>query len=531
MVGGFDSMAMTGGFLSGINQQISNNRNEQTKQDDYASQLAAKSTQAAKDADAQDQRDAQKLNDQSEALGRLANGGADPTPGHIMAAHTYLRATGADLSKVAPDELDDITEKLKPVAANINAKLQAKQNAKFGIDPVNGSTLDQRTQAALQPAVPNADPASSVALDASSLQNPDASGLPATTINDSTRTNVMANSHAGQGMFPANTNSNYNEDFMTQLSQENPTRANMAKQAVMGTLDPKVVGTRAFFDNKGHPTQLYKDAIQYDPNFNTESLVARQQLVKEYVDKTTPSSMGARIQSLNQLSLHMKELTDSAVILNNHDNILGQTGSAIANSAESHYNDPRLGNFNTVKSACADEVSKLFRAGVISDAEKKSWDDNLKSSATPAALVGTPDKPGAIMTMARLVRDSADTINDKWNTQFNQNVDWMTPRSRDALQYTLSGGKSLQELQQHGNTPANAPQVPNAGSAPQGQPPQQNGQQPQPQQGGSAQPQQNQPKQQDLDAAKPGTTMIINGVPMRKKAPAAPAQGQQQAAQ
>lgn len=527
MSGGFDGAAMTGGLLSGINQQMANNRNEQAKQDDYASQLAAQSTQKAKDLDAQDQRDAQKLSDQSEALARLSNNGEDPTSGHIIAAHTYLQATGADLSKIPPDELEDTKDKISSSAANINAKAEARRNAKYGINPINGTTLDQRTQAALSPAQPSV----SMAVNASALQPP---GQTATSINDANRTNVMANSHPTQGMFPPNTNSNYDEDFMTRLKAENPTRANMAQQAVMGTLDPKIVGSRAFFDNRGKPTQLYKDAIQYDPNFNTEDLVARQQLVKEYIDKTTPSSMGARIQSLNQLSLHMKELTDAATALNNSNGPLGQTGSAIANSVESHYNDPRLGNFNTIKSACADEVSRLFRAGVISDSEKKSWDDNLSSSATPAALVGTPDKPGAIMTMAGLVRDSASTVNDKWNTQFNQNVDWMTPRSRGALEYTLNGGKTVQQMQQQGNTPPT--QQPQQAVMQQGQP--QQGQQPddapqgQPQsgQGNAKPPEVRQPTPQELHQAgvdpSSGTYMMINGQLMRKKPPEVPMAGQ-----
>lgn len=499
---GIDPTAFTGGLLTGINQQMSNNRNEQAKQDDYASQLAAKSTQAAKDQETSDRRDAAKQQQQTEAFARLLNNGEDPTPGHITAAHAYLTATGADLSKISedPDTFSTIQEKLRPMAATINAKLQNRYNDNNNISPITGKNYATDTQNALGT---TSIPTSGIApVNSSDLQPNPAAQQTA----DAARNNVYQGSTTHQGMYPPLTSSNYNEDFISELSKSDPTRAIMAKQAVLGTLP--TTSPRLLVNNKGQPTQLLKDAMQYDPNFNAEALQTRQQLSKDYVSGKGPNAASTRINSLNQLALHMKELADAGTALDNNDYL--QPAAGVANYIQSKTNDPRLNNFNTIKSAASDEISRLFRAGIISDKEKESWDTNVNSSASPSALLGTPDKPGAIMTMAKLSRDSADTINDKWNTTFNQNVDWMTPRSRKALDYVLNGGNNSK---QQGTDNAQQNSV---------QSQQPNGQSQQ-------QPQIRQPTPEELHKAgvdpSSGTFAVINGTLMRKKPPQTPQQG------
>lgn len=501
MSGGFDRMAFSGGLLSSLNQQIDNNRNRQATQEDYAAKLAAQNTAEAQKQDMEDKRQANLLNQQTEEFARMLNNGNDPTPGHITAAHMYLKGTGADIAKMDSDTLEAVQNKLRVTAGTINAKLEGRVQNKVGISPVTGQPIDDQTVGGLgaTPAVT----AAGVTPDTRVSQT-DLAGVPQAQ-KDAARTNVHQGANALQGMYPPLTSSNYNEDFIRELASYDPARAAMAKQAVLGTLPTG--SARMLIDKNGKPTQLAKDALQYDPNLNLSDIARRQDLVKDYLVGKGPTSTSVRINAMNQLALHMKELADAGTALNNG---AWQTGSAIVNSAQSAFNDPRRGNFDTIRSAAADEVSRLFRAGVISDKEKESWDENIKSSQSIKGLLGTPEHPGTLVTMSKLIRDSADTVNDKWNGTMNQNVDWMTPRSRQALEYVLNGGK--QEGQD--NTPAAAPNAAQPSGQQQSTPAQQGENQP------SAPPQVHVTSQKDIDNAPVGATIVVNGKVMGvKKAP------------
>jgi len=501
MAGGFSTSGFTGGLLGGINNQIADQKTREENLQDYSAKLAADNTAKAQAQDAQDKRDADAQTQQTEEFARLINNGNDPTPGHIAAAHAWLVGTGADTSKMSPDYLDNVRMKLQPMAATINAKLQASSNQKQGIDPTTGSPYAQQTQQALgAPVVAPQTGNSSMQVPASQLQDQSGIAIPATpvdqTATDLARTNVHQGQTPMQGMYPANANQNYNEDFLKQLSTVDPARANMAKQVVMGTMGVKI-STRMLFDNKGNPTQLAKDAIQYDPDLNLKDVEERQKLTDDYMNGKGPTSTSVRINSLNQLSLHMAELVKQARTLNNTNSTA--LNSVIADTpfvGETARSDPRYNTFDTIKNAASDEISRLFRAGVISNEEKESWDKNISHNTSIQGLVGTPDKPGSILAMANLVNDSANGINDKWNTTFNQNVDWMNPRSRAALDYVRGGGQdqtSQGTSQQQPNVANNQPQQ-------QGTPPV------------------HVTSQQDIDNAAPGSTLIVNGKQFTKKA-------------
>ena len=117
------------------------------------------------------------------------------------------------------------------------------------------------------------------------------------------------------------------------------------------------------------------------------------------------------VTSMNTLIGHLGTMSDMADKLNNNDY---PAANAVINRIKQEMGDPTIVNFNTAKSAVAEETMRVFRQVGASDAEAKRWGDLLSSSGSPAQLSGN------ISTVGKLLESRINAIADQFERTVNQ---------------------------------------------------------------------------------------------------------------
>ncbi len=112
-----------------------------------------------------------------------------------------------------------------------------------------------------------------------------------------------------------------------------------------------------------------------------------------------------RIASLNQLADHLGVLTDAANALSNSDL---KRVNVFVNWARDQFGDPTITDYQTASTAVAEEVGRLMRGGVGSDAQVKAWEKNFGQNAS------LDQQLSAIKTTARIVKGALGGIRRGW---------------------------------------------------------------------------------------------------------------------
>jgi hypothetical protein len=154
-----------------------------------------------------------------------------------------------------------------------------------------------------------------------------------------------------------------------------PQQAGIVKAMVEGRQAPP----SSFALSKPYWQNMIAAAQQYDPTFDQIQWSGRVAGVKDF----SAGKSSEMVRSANQTLQHVNALLDSADALHNGNypsmNWVGNKFNEATGGGEP-------GAFKTNAHAVADEMSKVFKGGNLSDSEIRAWEENLSPNMSPAQL-------------------------------------------------------------------------------------------------------------------------------------------------
>lgn len=166
--------------------------------------------------------------------------------------------------------------------------------------------------------------------------------------------------------------------------------------------------------------QLMEMTSQYDPSFKAEDYATRVATRKDF----TSGKSAQNITSFNTVLQHLGKLKADADALNNHD---FTPLNAAGNTVEPFFGDPRVGNFNTDKTAVTSELVRAFRGTGGAEQDIKDWASSFDPNGSPAQI------NGAIQRGVQLLKGRMEALADQYQRGMGRARDPMTFLSPEAM--------------------------------------------------------------------------------------------------
>lgn len=162
---------------------------------------------------------------------------------------------------------------------------------------------------------------------------------------------------------------------------------------------------------------------EYDPNWDQTVWRARNNMAADLATGNT----GKLVLATNQLLPHLKTASDKAEALNNAGY---PAANSIANWWLTNTGDPRVKEFDTVRTVAATDAARLLRGtGAMSIEEIRGWEERLKNSGSPAQLQGVLSMLGDDLIGARV-----SSIQHQYQTVMHKPApDFVSPDAKAAL--------------------------------------------------------------------------------------------------
>jgi len=159
------------------------------------------------------------------------------------------------------------------------------------------------------------------------------------------------------------------KDYLATLPKE---QANTVQLMVEGKIPPPT----SFAMSKPYWQNMISAAKNYDPTFDATAWAGRVAGTRDF----SAGKSAEMVRSANQTLHHVGALLDSMDNLKNGQYpILNSIGNTVAEARGSG----AQGAFRTNAHAVAEELSKVFKGNNLSDAEIKSWEQNLHENMSP----------------------------------------------------------------------------------------------------------------------------------------------------
>jgi hypothetical protein len=163
------------------------------------------------------------------------------------------------------------------------------------------------------------------------------------------------------------------------------------------------------------------NVAKYDPSFDAVNYNARSKTRADF----TSGKAAQQVNAINTVIGHLSGLSDAAEALNNSDI---PAFNSIANSISKATGSPKVTNFDTIKKAVSDEVTRVWRQSGGSEADIQAAQKNLDASGSPAQL------RGAIATYADLLESKLGSLNEQYRQGMGTDkIDMITPGAQKAL--------------------------------------------------------------------------------------------------
>jgi hypothetical protein len=159
-------------------------------------------------------------------------------------------------------------------------------------------------------------------------------------------------------------------------------------------------------------------ATQADPTFDGVNFQARQKTRNDF----TSGKAADNIRALNTVVGHLDELDRSIDGLGNYEGFLGShLNNALAQSIAGASNtDQRVKNFETAKTAVANELTRVFRGTGGAEADIQAWQKQLDAASGPTAL------HSVVKRMANLINSRVGALGDQYNAGMGTTHDPLT---------------------------------------------------------------------------------------------------------
>lgn len=167
---------------------------------------------------------------------------------------------------------------------------------------------------------------------------------------------------------------------------------------------------------------LLQAVAKYDPSFDAVNYNNRAKTRASF----TSGKEAGQVNAINTVIGHLDNLSDAADALHNGNiQLFNRLGNAVSKATGS----PKVTNFDTIKKAVSDEVTRVWRQAGGSEADVKAAQANLDSAGSPAQL------HEAIATYGHLLESKLEALNDQYRQGMGTDkVDMVTPKSQATLQ-------------------------------------------------------------------------------------------------
>jgi hypothetical protein len=216
-----------------------------------------------------------------------------------------------------------------------------------------------------------------------------------------------------------------NEDFLKTLQ---PAIASQVKALAEGRMQfPSGFALRSPYWQG-----LLQAVAKYDPTFDAINYNARAKTRSDF----TSGKSAQQVNAINTVIGHLDSLSQATDALKNGNvRLFNQIGNVIARAT----GNPNITNFNTVKKAVSDEVTRVWRQSGGAEADIKAAQDNLDAANSPAQL------HQAIATYGELLESKLGALQNQYQQGMGINdVQMVTPASRATLnRLETIAGRSL----------------------------------------------------------------------------------------
>lgn len=169
---------------------------------------------------------------------------------------------------------------------------------------------------------------------------------------------------------------------------------------VKAVLEGRMAPPTSFAASKPYWQSILRRAAEVEPNFDLTTWQARQQGVKNFTSGKDAESVRAIDQTLH----HMAALVGSAKEL---PGTSYQAANKVINFYRTQTGSDAEGNFLLNAHAVAEEMSKVYKGGNLSDAEIRSWEKSLHPNMSP------DQQRGAIRKLNELLQGGLHALEEK----------------------------------------------------------------------------------------------------------------------
>jgi len=175
---------------------------------------------------------------------------------------------------------------------------------------------------------------------------------------------------------------------------------------------------------------MLQAVAKYDPSFDAVNYNARAKTRSDF----TSGKSAQQVNAINTVIGHLSTLREAADALNNSDFPMF---NRLANTVSQATGSPKVTNFNTVKKAVADEVTRVWRQAGGSVEDIKQAQANLDAAGSPAQL------HEAIATYGQLLESKLASFNEQYRQGMGSDkVDILTPESKRSLDKILGASST-----------------------------------------------------------------------------------------
>lgn len=252
-------------------------------------------------------------------------------------------------------------------------------------------------------------------------------------------TPIQGQNAAGNDMASNAVGALHGDDFLQTLSPE------MAQQ-VKAYAEGRMPMPSGFALKSPYFQKMLQYITQYDPSFDAVNYNSRAKTRQDF----TSGKSAQNINALNTVIGHLQTLSDSA-------DSLGNTSYPMWNSAKNAYEnatgDPRINTFNTTRKAVVDELTRVYRGTGGSEADIKTWSDQLNAANSPQQLHSVIGRIGDLLESK--INAMGETYNQGMGTTANP-MNLVTPHAQQTLD-TLRARAGETAPQSNQAAPAEAP--------------------------------------------------------------------------
>lgn len=219
---------------------------------------------------------------------------------------------------------------------------------------------------------------------------------------------------------------------------------------VKGLIEGRIAPPTGMASSKPYWQQHLATAAQIDPNFDAVNYQAR---AKARADFTSGKS-AQNITALNTVIGHLDHLDRTIGNLGNYAGdeagpVLGiplgplaKTNNALAHSiADASGTDQRYKDFETAKTAVANELTRVFRGTGGAEADIQGWMKQLDAASSPKSL------RSVVRSMAELINSRIEALGEQYNQGMGTTHDaltLLTPDKQKAFKRMMGSADAAQ---------------------------------------------------------------------------------------